>query len=331
MSTNEITAKAKTLSENGDCDGVIALLGDYVKENPDDKTALAFYFKNSALKIFFNKNISAEKLYGDVETRFEGIPEADALHLSDLSFSHAIATEYLSDNTDDEKLNLSFSWLEREIESLGEYLNNYDVFKKQMDGYCNTLTAFGFGGNTYYILSQFLDWKSVISENTLQYIVEKVRPVIDGTFISEEKIYNAYLKNAKGTVFPFDQKPQLRGGRADSVPSKEAKDFWQGYFNMVKEVREKELADFREMSSDNDHVLHAAYFAYTYIFNRLLENRGSLSEEEYEKVMAILKTIAVTEDNFTAKINDADRLYQCIYIPPMVQIKALVGKLLGKN
>lgn len=103
MSVNDIIAKAKELDSNRDCDGVVALLETYVKENCDNKMMVALYQKNYALKTLLDWNVNLSGLYeNNAAGRYQGISEDAVLPMSGIIFTKEIADVYSSNKSEEE-------------------------------------------------------------------------------------------------------------------------------------------------------------------------------------------------------------------------------------
>ena len=327
MATNEILERAKALDKSKDSQAVIQLLKDYIKNDSSDKTALAFYVKNLTLKFFLDNKITADQLYGNQSgERYVGLSKEEMLQVSAYHYANALAIDFLERN--DEILNLSYVWLNAEIETLNDYLYEFVDFEKQMDNYYKTLISFGI--EPYYILSQFIDWNSNLSDNMVKYIERKVKPIIQKSVHSDEDIYNSYTKNMKSKPFPaFSKMPKADKGYI-FVSSKEEKDFWLGYFQEVKKVKENELKNYRLIAKDENHADHDAYSAYKFVYYKLEQARDELSTDEFFKWFKVITDFAVTEDDFTKKINQANQVSKQIFVSPIVVVKEFFKKIFAK-
>ena len=138
MTKNDVVLKAKQLDEIFNCDGVVELLSEYVKENANDLEAFALYQKNFAIKIICDMGISIDEIVSVDETViFKKVPENKVLDLAKLLFTEEIATVYLIDKSADEKELLIRGYIRKGISSLGERLNDYNVFKNLLDEFYN--------------------------------------------------------------------------------------------------------------------------------------------------------------------------------------------------
>ncbi|MBR2029724.1 MAG: hypothetical protein IJ999_02330 [Clostridia bacterium] len=324
MIVDERIKKAKQLKTENRVEEIIELLEDWVNENSDNSELIALYYTSKAID-FFNKNkINADQLYGESKKTYQSFPVDFALQLSYFRFLYNVSAEYL-DNSED-KWNRVYLYLQSEIDSLEKMIYPYDIFKKQIESFCAIMSKFDVREATYYILSQFIDWKSVISDNMVQFFVDKAKPVVEKHQSSDEDVYNAYTAKMQADDIPaFIDRPKLSGGYPPIV-SKKIKDFWVGYYNLVASTAVKELAVYNQIQNDKNHQFYSATNAWTYMYNRLSECKNEMPEDEYWQRFKIVQSIYIQERNFIDKIKDAQKLAGSIKVSLVAQIKGLFKK-----
>lgn len=335
MSITEIIAKAKELDRNHDCDGVLALLEPYIKENSDNKMAVALYQKNYALKTLFDWNVNLPDLYeNNAADRYLGIAEDSVLPMSGIIFTKEIADVYSSEKTEDEKANHIYGYLSIGINSLGNRAEDYSFLEKVLDKYSEVIYYYGYGKLFYKYLSVIVDWRSKVSENILHYLVKKAQAAT--VTVSDKAIYDEYIKSA-GNAFSFEDKPALSGGRLVIINIKtgEAKDFWKGYFALAKKIRREEYDDYKQATADESSEKYEAYKIGEYIHDAYIKALTSkvVSTEEIAKMQIATgcHMVSTSESEYKARIDDAQRSFDTVKVNPIEQGKAFIGKLFGKK
>ena len=88
MTKNDVVLKANQLDQIFNCDGVVELLSEYVKEKANDLEAFALYEKNYAIKIICDMGISIDEIITVDETVIlKKVPENKVLDLAKLLFT----------------------------------------------------------------------------------------------------------------------------------------------------------------------------------------------------------------------------------------------------
>lgn len=336
MSKNEIVLKAKKLDAAPDCDGVVELLREYVLTNKDDLEAVALYQKNLATQAIVDSNMDIDTLFAeDEKSVFDNVPEELVLKLSETLFTHRISDIYLRDHTEEEKEKLVFGCLYRTVSSLGERLDDYQVLKAQFEKFFNILATFGYGKYFYSDLAYIVDWKSKASENILKFLVEKAK-LISST-ASDEEIYTAYTKDMKEPLCSFEDKPYLSGGRLVivTIKSEEEKEFWKGYFTLMKKIREEEYENYRKIASDEKHPLYGALLVGEHIhksyMNALMKKLATSEEVAKMQFATKCDMLNISENDFKAGITSAEQSLNTVKVNPIEQIKTMILKLFGKK
>jgi len=120
MSTNEIVNRARVLDEAYEIDAVISLLKDYVRENPNDRDAMAFYLKNQASKITLEYD-EASQLYSIDTNRYSGLSTEKALMVSEWCLAYIISCAYLKNGPENDQEAEVCGALKTELLSLGSH------------------------------------------------------------------------------------------------------------------------------------------------------------------------------------------------------------------
>ena len=336
MSKNEIVLKAKQLDEVPDCNGVVDLLGEYIKENADDLEALALFQKNLAVKIILDLNLNIDDLYSiDEKNVFNNIPEELVLKLSETMFIESISNVFLLEKSEQEKEKLVFGYLYRAISSLGDRLEDYNILRNQLEKFFETMSALGYGKYFYSDLSYIVDWKSKVSENILKFLVEKSKSVL--SVVSDKKIYDTYTKNMKNPLCSFEDKPYLSGGRLVivNIKSEEEKEFWKGYFSLMKNIREEEYESYRKISSDENNpfygVLSIGENIHKSYMNAMMKKIASSEDVAKMQVATNCDSVSFSESDFKSRIETAEQSINTIKVNPIEQIKSMIFKLLGRK
>jgi len=336
MSKNEVILKAKQLDEVPDCDGVVELLSEYIKENTDDLEALALFQKNLAVKTILDLNLNLDELYAtDEKSVFNSIPEESVLKLSEIMFIESVSRVYLLERSEKEKEKLIFGYLYRAISSLGDRLEDYNVLKSQLEKFFETLLALGYGKYFYSDLAFIVDWKSKVSENILKFLVEKSKSVL--SVVSDKEIYDTYTKDMKNPLCSFDDKPYLSGGKLVivNIKSEEEKEFWKGYFSLMKNIREEEYESYRKIALDENHpfygVLSLEENIHKSYLNAMMKKIASSEEVAKMQVATKCDTITFSESSFKGRIETAEQSINTIKVNPIEQIKSMIFKLLGRK
>ena len=329
MNTTIIT-KAKELKKEGKYTEIVGLLKDYVKENPNDTDAFALYSTGIASTFYIDSNLNLEQLYGDVKTKYQGYSIDLALRTSSLMLLDFLALDHLDGKSTDEMLNTAYIVLRNEFIALGEIVYPYEVFKKQMDSYYSSITAFKTKSAVYYILSQFIDWESDLSRNILKYIVEKVKPVIETLKISTEDIYASYIEGVNIDIVPkFVDKPKLGGGHTVIKTEKE-KSFWVGFFELLATTRKQELEQFRSIDADDNHILNSACSAWTYVYKTLSDCKENITSDAFLEGFELVGSIRVAEDLFTEDLAEASNLAKSISVSASAKIIYIIQEFVEK-
>lgn len=336
MSKNEIVLKASQLDETHNCDAVVELLGEYVKENADDLEALALFQKNSAAKLMLDRNLNLDELYSsDAKEIFNSVPEESVLDLSEMLFAESIARVYLSESSEEEKEKLAFGYLYRAVSALGDRLNDADTLNDQLEKFYTVMETFGFGKYFYDQLAFVIDWKSKVAVNILKYLVKQSQSILP--VASDEEIYDTYTKDMVKPLCAFDDKPYLSGGRLVIVDirSEAEKEFWKGYFTLMKDIREKEYEEYRKIASDPQNPLygrlsigesvHKAYM------NVIMKQLATSEEIARTQVAAGGDPLDLSESDFKDRIVAAEQSINTIKVNPIEQIKSFIYGLLGKK
>jgi len=336
MSKNEVVLKAKQLDEVPDCDGVVELLSEYVTENTDDLEALALFQKNFAIKTIVDLNLNIDELYAiDEKNVFNSIPEELVLKLSETMFIESISRVFLLEKTEQEKEKLVFGYLYRAISSLGDRLEDYNILKNQLKKFFETMSALGYGKYFYSDLASIVDWKSKVSENILKFLVEKSKSVL--SVVNDKEIYDTYTKDMKNPLCSFEDKPYLSGGRLVivNIKSEEEKEFWKGYFSLMKNVREKEYENYYKIVSDENNPLYGVISIGENIhksyMNALMKNIATSEEVAKMQVATNCDTVTFSESDFKGRIETAEQSINTIKVNPIEQIKSMIFKLFGKK
>lgn len=336
MSKNDVVLKAKQLDETFNCDGVVELLNEYVKENANDLEAFALYQKNFATKIICDMGISIDEIMSVDETViFKNVPENKVLDLAKLLFTEEIATVYLIDKSADEKELLIRGYIRRGISSLGERLNDYNVFKNLLDEFYNITSYYGFEKRFYTHLAHIVEWKSKVDENILRFITNAAKTKIEVT--TDEEIYDEYVKGVSSNVFPYDDKPLLSGDRVVivNIKTQEQVDFWKGYFAFVKKIRQKEYEEYKKNTADKNQSGYELYsigeLLHQIAINLAVKKIITSADIAKMEVASRCHTVSVSEWEYTSRIQNAEKSYNTVKINPIEQIKSMIFKLFGKK
>ena len=336
MTKNDVVLKAKQLDEIFNCDGVVELLSEYVKENANDLEAFALYQKNFAIKIICDMGISIDEIVSVDETViFKKVPENKVLDLAKLLFTEEIATVYLIDKSADEKELLIRGYIRKGISSLGERLNDYNVFKNLLDEFYNITSCYGFEKRFYTQLAYIVEWKSKVDENILCIIVEAAKTKVK--VATDKEIYDEYVKDLNTNVFPYDEKPDFYGGKVVivNIKTQEQADFWKGYFAFVKKVRQEEYEEYKKNISDKNQKGYELYsigeLLHQIAINLAVKQVITSADIAKMGVATQYDTIGVSESDYTSVIEAAEKSYNTVKVNPIEQIKSMIFKLFGKK
>lgn len=233
--------------------------------------------------------------------------------------------------TQDQKNGLILDYLKK----IGSAHKDYPDFKAQMDEVHSYMATYGIEHQLYEHLASLVDWRSDFSKNILLYIVEKVTPLIQYP-PSDQTLYNAYIEDKKENIFPFSEKPELNGDRADTmnIKTQEAKDFWKGYFSYAVSVL-KEINDTQQgILSDPNHQLHQAYTIGKKIDMSWLEppmlNR--ISSEDVAKMTVATNFWKIKPSAFECKsrLENMQKLYATTDIIITARIGTMAKSLINK-
>ena len=330
MSTNDIVVKAKKLKTEGRIGEVIELLENYVQENESDREALALYCICVARKFYLDNNLAAEQLFGDSTIKYQGMSAELALKTSAHFFRDMLAEDYLAEKTYDEKLNFAYAALRNEFEALGELIVSYESFKTQMDKFYSTIMSFEIRDSFYYMFSQFIDWESDLSNNVIQYIVDKVKPIACALMLSEEDIYNTYIQNMNPEKIPPKNTKPVAKADVNLVFSEEVKKFWVDYLELVAKTRENELVNYQEIESNKSHPLNPAFSAWVHVYSKLSDYKGSMSTDKYLEGFEIVRSIRISGDELKKEAQKARKLISTIKVMPGMKIINMVKQIVGK-
>ena len=334
MKKTELILQAKELDIKLDCNGVIELLGGYVKEFPNDIEALALYQKNFATKTAIELNTEIENLYAEVvagSISFNGISEENVIPFLETILKGFVAKIYLSD--EEKKEILANVFMGRIILALGERLNDYETLKNQLDKFFEIVYMYGFSEKFYNELAFVVEWRSKVSENILRYLKEKAETLI--TIKGYEDIYNDFVKDSKvKNTFPYSEKPVFNGLLNDvfkcatNIKTQEQKDFWTECYAYQKTVREEEYKEYKTIIADKKHRLHGVYSINKDIhdswMNALMKKTATSEEVANMQVNANCTYIKeFSESKYKTNIQDAERLYNGVTATPLKIVKIL--------
>ena len=326
MSANEIVNKARLLDEDGNYEGVVALLQEYVKENPNDRDAMALYQSNQSNKLLGEGNADLEQLIKTDETRFSNVTDEEALRFSDWCFAGRVARVYLKNDTKEKQEAAVFAWLELELCTLGNRLDEYEVAKEQLNKYRTSLYNCGYAGYFFAHLLLIIDWQTETTVNILKYISEELRSI--AIIKSEQKIYDQYVEGMTENVFPFDEMPPLNGDSVviKNVKTQEQLDFWKGYFAQVKKVREEEYAAIKELTTNENCVFYGAFVTDARImksWHRQVSS-GAITTADVARIQVDSRCYRgeLSEGNYKNRLERAEKSYNTIRMNPGEEIKA---------
>lgn len=337
MSTNEIVAKAKELDKLGQTTAVIELLESYTKENPRDITAFALYQKNKAFNIISDVAPEIFDSMDDLLNMYRKVSEDKVLHISEVLFTYHTAHAYLSEHTTEKKNDLLSGYLTAQIRSLNAQFCDYEVTKNQLERFYDTLCCYGYEKSFYLNIVEYgVDWKNPDSaENVLKFVVEKVVPMLARP-VSEEEIYNKYVEGKAGDIIPFKEKPALSGDRLViiNIKTQQAKDFWQGYFDLLKKVRQDEYNTIKEIMSNESHerhLIHTVGNRNTSIASNLVHSQA-ITIEDFMRIREAsrFETLEIAESSYKRRLDDAIKCASTVKINPIEQIKSTVSGLINK-
>ena len=336
MSTNEIISKARKLYDEENYERVVEVLKEYVKGNCVDRVALALYYKSSITQTFLDEFVDTQNLYGSAEERYKNLSDEETFRLSCLRFTNLVAHIFLSEDTEEKKRTILFSLLEDEILALGDRLNDYELLKKQLDQFFSVLLRLGYGNDFYKNLSAIVDWNSKASENILHYLVAKSKEV--PPLATDKEIYDAYTKDMKSDICAYEEKPTLNGDKLvnTNIKSEEEKEFWKGYFEYVKQVRQEEYEVYKQTTSSENSELFSAYSIGDYVHRAYINAimKRTVSSDEVAKMQVATGCHMIvdrTETEYKVRILNAEKAYNAVKVNPIAQIKGLINKFFEKK
>ena len=321
MDKNELILKAHELDAKPDCDGVVDLLKDYVNEFSDDLDFRALYQKNIATKESIDLNLDSEKLYAFDVSVFDGMPDDKALKFIEKFFAGLVADAYLSNRPEKDKEHIAIKLLEQLVAVLSERFNELENFKTQIDKFYECVCFYGYNEMFYEDLAYLIDWRSKASANILIYLKETAEATI--VIKGYEDIYNDYIKDKTGNVFPYSEKPVFNMFMdniykfATNVKTQEQKDFWTDCYAFQKKVREEEYIEYKKIVEDKKHKLHGIYLISKYIHDSKMHAlmKKSVTSSQVAEIMVYNNCTMIkeaSESKYKTNIQDAENLYNAV-------------------
>ena len=211
----------------------------------------------------------------------------------------------------------------------------YDILKNQLEKFFEIMLALGYGKYFYDDLAFIVDWKSKVSENILKFLVEKANSAL--SVVSDKEIYATYTKDTNNPLCLFENKPYLSGGKLVivNIKSDEEKEFWKGYFALMKKVRQEEYEAYQKIASDENNpfygVLSVGENIHNSYINAIMKKIATSEEIARMQVETNFDKVNFSESDFIGRIKSAEQSFNTVKVNPIEQIKSFINKLLGKK